>query len=88
LLDACNRLRLTLDISVLVQLLRRRDVRMAEDELRIAGGHAQVLEHRGCRMAGVMQLDVRQPGLTADLVEGADEVLRIDRCAGAAEEDQ
>jgi hypothetical protein len=73
---------------MLVELLRGCDVRMSQDELRIPRRHAQILEQRGFGVSGLMHSDAPQTRLLADLVEGPDEVLRVDWCANGAEEHQ
>ncbi len=73
-------------VHVGVDLLRGRDVGVPEDDLRIAGRDAQVLE-QGC--GGVpqgMETDLADAVAVADAGEGPDEVARLDRTAGAGGE--
>lgn len=59
---------------MLVELLGRRDVGVAQDQLRIAGGHACVLQKRCGSVAQVMNRDTSQPRLIAQFVESLGEV--------------
>jgi hypothetical protein len=71
-----------------VDLLRRGDVGVAEDDLRIARRSAQILEQRGRGVAEGMQPDLADTVCVAEMSEGPDQVAGLDWAAGTGREDK
>jgi len=86
--SARQRQHLTVQVSVLVQLLRRRNMRMSENKLHIPSRNAQVFKHRGCGVAGVVHGDPRQAGRLTNLMKRPNEVLWVNWRIGGAKENQ
>jgi len=82
LADAAKRLALGLAVLVSVDLQRDGQPWVAEDDLRVAGRDAKVLEQGGGGMPQIVDLGV------ADAVERADEITRLDRPACLGGEDE
>lgn len=71
-----------------VDLVRCRDVRVAEDDLSILGRDAERLEQRSRGVPQVMQPDSAQTVVLADTGERPVNVARLDRQAAPGGEDQ
>jgi len=88
LADAAKRLALGLAVLVSVDLQRDGQPWVAEDDLRVAGRDAKVLEQGGGGMPQLVDLDVAEFVGVADAVERADEITRLDRPACLGGEDE
>jgi hypothetical protein len=73
-------------IDVRVDLHRGRDVRMAEDHLRVARRYAQLLEQGRGGVPQVMDPDHPELVVVADAAEGPDQVPGFDRTTAAGSE--
>jgi hypothetical protein len=61
---------------------------VAEDDLRVAGRDAEVLEQGGGGVSQMVDVDVAEFVGVADAVERADEITRLDRSACLGGEDE
>ena len=88
LTEAAERLALGLAILVGIDLQRDGQPRVAENDLRVAGRNAEVLEQGGGGVPQMVDLDVTEFVGVADAVERADEITRLDRSACLGGEDE
>nr|WP_234825265.1 hypothetical protein [Mycobacteroides abscessus] len=86
--DTVDRLVLGGCVAVLVDLLGGADVGVAQNQLGISGGHAQVFEHGGGHVSEIVDADAAQPCPLAQPVEHAGKVPRPERSPVIASNDK
>jgi hypothetical protein len=75
-------------VNVCVDLLRGRDVRMAEDDLSVPRRYCKLLKQRRGGVPQCVNADTADAVVIADAGEGPDEVARLDRPSRLGGEDQ
>ncbi len=73
---------------MLVDLLRRADVGVAQNELGVPGWYAEILEQGSRGMPQMVERDTPQARLLPDSVERARQIVRLDWLAGLCREDE